>query len=63
MKRIQERDCFEKILDQTQDLVSLRIKTTRGLNAFLQLTTTKRRIFIFVYHNTQSTYKLEPSCN
>lgn len=52
MKQRQKTDCFENMLDQQTQNHLLRIKSTKGLGAFLQLTVSKGDAYIFVYHNT-----------
>jgi len=53
VKQIQKTDCFENMLDQqTQNPLFLRIKSTGGLGAFLQLTVSKGDAYVFAYHNT-----------
>lgn len=53
MKQKQKTDSFENMSDQqTQNPLTLRIKSTRGLRAFVQLTVGKGDGYIFAYHNT-----------
>lgn len=53
MKQRQKTDYFENALDQqTQNPLFLRIKSTGGLEAFLQLTVSKGDAYILAYRTT-----------